>query len=100
MDEKEHKKELDETIGDSQQQLLIDVLEEIKRVNLITPKEKQEELQRLYETVSKMTETKGDKLIEAVNDLAKITKDIKLEVPEEFKVQVINQIKFPDEIKI
>ncbi len=97
---KKLKKELDEQIGDQTRQTLLDLIEVIKKVTLLTPKEKQEELQALYDKVSQLTETKTDTLIEAVKELSTITKGIKLELPEKLKVLVENQPEYPTEIKV
>ncbi len=108
----ELKKELDKQLGDREKQILLDFIEDIKSVGLLTVKAKQDELQHLYEKITQITENKTDKLIEAINELAKITKGIKLELPEKLKVEVedsqllskkielLNLPKFPDEIKL
>ena len=99
------KKELDKQVGDETQQILLDLIEEIKKVNFLTPKEKQQELKDLYDKVSQLTETKTDTLIELIRELSEITRDIKLEIPEKLKVEVEKQPpldlpQYPTEIKV
>ncbi len=100
MDEKELKEELDTQIGDREQQLLVTILDEIKRLNIINSKDKKEELQQLHDRIIKLTEDKTETLIQAISELANITKGIKITFPEEFKVKVANQLQFPKSIEI
>ena len=65
-------KELEKASGDKESQLLLSLVEEIKKIHLIipTPMEREVELQKLYEKIAEITERKTQELTETINKSA------------------------------
>lgn len=91
MDLNEIKKELTETLGDEEKEVFLDILAQLK-----ASVKSSEKLDKLEKTIQEGNQSS----LEAMRDIIKVAKELKISLPETFQVWVKNQQLFPKEIKV